>query len=52
RLFSSVQGLLANSVAQEAMKRSLAPFAKPDAAKHIAEAILNEVTQKSHGEVF
>ena len=52
RLFSSVQGLLANSVAQEAMKRSLAPFAKPEAAKHIAEAILNEVRQKSHGEVF
>jgi len=40
RLFSSVQGLLSNSHAQEAMKRSLEPFAKPDAARDIATGIL------------
>lgn len=45
RLFASVQGLLSNTHAQEAMKRSLESFAKPDAAEHIAEAVLKYCRQ-------
>lgn len=46
RLFASVQGLLNNTIAQETMKRSLEPFAKPNAAHDIAQAILQQVWKK------
>ena len=46
RLFPSVQGLLSNVVAQEAMMRSLGVFAKPNAARDIAQAILEQVHQR------
>jgi UDP-N-acetylglucosamine--N-acetylmuramyl-(pentapeptide) pyrophosphoryl-undecaprenol N-acetylglucosamine transferase len=43
RLFASVQGLLDNAVARSAMTSSLAAFAKPDAARVIAQSILRQV---------
>ncbi len=46
RLFASVQGLLSNTVAQEAMMRSLEVFAKPNAARDIAQVILEQVYQR------
>lgn len=45
RLFTSVQGLLGNTLAQEAMMHSLTPFAKPDAARDIAQAIIEMAYQ-------
>lgn len=42
RLFASVQGLLSNANSQEAMMHSLSAFAKPDAARDIAQAILSQ----------
>jgi UDP-N-acetylglucosamine--N-acetylmuramyl-(pentapeptide) pyrophosphoryl-undecaprenol N-acetylglucosamine transferase len=43
RLYDAVRGLLANTHAQEAMSKSLEHFAKPDAARDIAESILAQV---------
>jgi UDP-N-acetylglucosamine--N-acetylmuramyl-(pentapeptide) pyrophosphoryl-undecaprenol N-acetylglucosamine transferase len=43
RLYDAVRGLLANTHAQEAISKSLAHFAKPDAARDIAESILGQV---------
>lgn len=42
RLFDAVQGILHNARAQEAMKISLEHFAKPNAARDIATAIVRE----------
>jgi UDP-N-acetylglucosamine--N-acetylmuramyl-(pentapeptide) pyrophosphoryl-undecaprenol N-acetylglucosamine transferase len=46
RLFASVRGLLENSKARAAMTASLATFAKPDAARTIAESILHQVYER------
>ena len=43
RLYDAVRGLLANTHAQEAMSKSLEHFAKPDAARDIAESIVGQV---------
>jgi UDP-N-acetylglucosamine--N-acetylmuramyl-(pentapeptide) pyrophosphoryl-undecaprenol N-acetylglucosamine transferase len=43
RLFDAVQGILHNIYAQNAMTQALEKFAKPNAGRDIAEAILKEV---------